>query len=261
SSQVPPVSSQVPPGVVEQEEDGQGEKQTPQDKEPEALDNKTMKKPAVPPQGAMALTPNHIDQLTLILYRASLLGATYARPQIRAIRLFFQKVLRCSPSQLRRVRDTLKKLQSQESPLVPPTLEGLVKSATMLRYAERLVLLHTVLFLLGCKSMDTLERYRDFLSELSIQLRIDPNDVSLFSLFGIGGQEVALSVQDCFALLGVDKGAEEKELRKAHRDLVRRYHPDQFHNKGAQFVRLAERKMKEANMALEILLYRRQHQL
>jgi DnaJ-domain-containing protein 1 len=209
-----------------------------------------------PPQGALALTPAHIDLLSTVLYRTSLLGATYARPQIRAIRIFFQKILDCSPAQLRRVRDTLKSLQDQELPLVPPSLEGFNTLTPLLNYATRLAFVHSTLFLIGCKTLQNLERYREFLTEIAIELRIDPADVSLFDLFGIGSEEIQLSFQDCLKMLDVEMDATEAALRKAHRDLVRRFHPDQFHNKGPEFVRLAERKMKEANMALELLLHR-----
>ncbi|MCB9638742.1 MAG: J domain-containing protein [Myxococcales bacterium] len=230
--------------------------QTPPQAPPQAQEPPAPPKPAKPLEGALALTPTHIDAIAMILYRSSLLGATYARPQIRAIRIYFQKILDCSPAQLRRVRDSLKKLQGQDLPLVPPPLDELATLAPLLGYAKRLSLVHSVLFLLGCKTLQTLERYRDFLSDLAVELRIDPADVSLFNLFGIGSEEIQLSFQDCLRVLDVDLDATESDLRKAHRELVRRYHPDQFHSKGPEFVRLAERKMKEANMALEILLYR-----
>ncbi len=223
---------------------------------PNVSPSKTPPKPPKALEGALALTPAHIDQIAAVLYRSALLGATYARPQIRAIRIYFQKILDCSPAQLHRVRDILKKLQSQEFPLVPPPLDDLPPLVPMLSYAKRLAFVHSVLFLLGCKTLQTLERYRDFMSELAIELRIDPADVSLFNLFGIGSDEIQLSFQDCLRILDVEMDATESDLRKAHRELVRRYHPDQFHSKGPEFVRLAERKMKEANMALEILLYR-----
>mgnify|MGYP000102853340 CR=1 FL=1 len=214
------------------------------------------KKKKEKPRGATGLTPRHVDTLTTILYRASILGATYGRAQTRAIRIFFQRILECAPVQLRRVRDCLKKCQAKDFPLVPPTLEGLKEVVPSMSYAARLAMVHTSLFLLGCKKMDTLERYKDFLSELAIELRIDPSDISLFALFGLGSEEIQLSAQDCLDLLEIDLDATEDDIRKGHRKLVKRYHPDQFHARGPEFVRLAERKMKEINMALEILLHR-----
>lgn len=155
-----------------------------------------------------------------------------------------------------RVRDQLKKLQSQDLPLVPPPTTDIAPFASLLPYPSRLALLHSALFLIGCISIQKLDRYRDFLSDLAIEIKIDPADVSLFDLFGIGTQEIEMDLQDCLRLFDVEPGFSETELRKAHRELVRKWHPDQFHSKGPEFVRLAERKMKEANMALEILLYR-----
>ncbi len=57
-----------------------------------------------------------------------------------------------------------------------------------------------------------------------------------------------MSKRDYYDILGVDKGAGEKELKKAYRKLAMKYHPDR--NKGDSN---AEKKFKEASEAYEIL--------
>lgn len=212
--------------------------------------------PRVQPRGAAALDEEQLTFLTTLLYRTALLGATYARPQIRAIRIYIQKIMDGTPDQLRQVRDILKRLQAQDHPLVPPPVEELGSMASVMPYSARLQLVHSTIFLLGCKSLSNLERYREFLIDMAVELKLDPADISLFDLFGIVEGEIQLGVKDCLELFGIEEGASEGAIRKAHRKQVRRYHPDQFHTHGPEFVRLAERKMKECNMALEILLFR-----
>ena len=54
--------------------------------------------------------------------------------------------------------------------------------------------------------------------------------------------------RDYYEVLGVSRGADEKEIRSAFRKLARQYHPDL--NPGDE---TAERKFKEINEANEVL--------
>jgi DnaJ-class molecular chaperone len=57
-----------------------------------------------------------------------------------------------------------------------------------------------------------------------------------------------MEFKDYYAILGVPRGADEKEIKKAYRRLARKYHPDL--NPGDKE---AERKFKEINEAYEVL--------
>ncbi len=57
-----------------------------------------------------------------------------------------------------------------------------------------------------------------------------------------------MDYKDYYKILGVAKGADEKEIKKAYRKLARQYHPDVNPNN-----REAEAKFKEINEAYEVL--------
>ena len=57
-----------------------------------------------------------------------------------------------------------------------------------------------------------------------------------------------MEYKDYYKILGVAKGAEEKEIKRAYRNLARKYHPDK--NPGDKG---AEEKFKEINEAYEVV--------
>ena len=58
-------------------------------------------------------------------------------------------------------------------------------------------------------------------------------------------------MNDPYAVLGVPSNASEEEIKKAYRELVRKYHPDNYHDN--PLADLAQEKMKEINEAYDIL--------
>ena len=56
-------------------------------------------------------------------------------------------------------------------------------------------------------------------------------------------------MNDPYSVLGVSPGATDDEVKKAYRDLVRKYHPDNYHDN--PLADLAQDKMKEINEAYD----------
>ena len=58
-------------------------------------------------------------------------------------------------------------------------------------------------------------------------------------------------MRDPYSVLGVSSNASDQEIKRAYRELARKYHPDNYANN--PLADLAEEKMKEINEAYEIL--------
>lgn len=56
-------------------------------------------------------------------------------------------------------------------------------------------------------------------------------------------------MKDPYQVLGVSRNATDEEVKKAYRDLARKYHPDNYHDN--PLLDLAQEKMKEVNDAYE----------
>lgn len=56
---------------------------------------------------------------------------------------------------------------------------------------------------------------------------------------------------DPYSVLGVSSSASDEEIKKAYRDLARKYHPDNYHDN--PLADLAQEKMKEINEAYDII--------
>ncbi len=55
-----------------------------------------------------------------------------------------------------------------------------------------------------------------------------------------------------YEVLGIKEGASEDEIKRAYRDMVKKYHPDQYQNNPLS--KLAEEKLREVNEAYDYLM-------
>lgn len=60
-------------------------------------------------------------------------------------------------------------------------------------------------------------------------------------------------IHDPWEVLGVSRGATEEEIKKAYRELAKKYHPDRYVNSPEHMKSLAAEKMRDINEAYDIL--------
>jgi molecular chaperone DnaJ len=64
-------------------------------------------------------------------------------------------------------------------------------------------------------------------------------------------------VKNPYEVLGIKEGSSEEEIKKAYRELVKKYHPDQYQNNPLS--KLAEEKLREVNEAYDYLMKNATH--
>ena len=77
-----------------------------------------------------------------------------------------------------------------------------------------------------------------------------PSDQNNESSFSKAGDE-GISPHD---VLGVAKNATREDIKKAYRNLAKKYHPDKANHLGEEFRALAEKRFKEIQEAYQILI-------
>lgn len=111
-------------------------------------------------------------------------------------------------------------------------------------YSSKLQLLH---YLFGIASADgsVHESEVDVISVISKYMGISSNDFQ--SIKAMFVQEVDSS----YKILGIDSSASDEEVKKAYREMAKKYHPDKVAYLGDDVRKAAEQKLKDLNQAYE----------
>ena len=119
-------------------------------------------------------------------------------------------------------------------------------------HASRLQIIH---FLFGVSASDN-EIHNseiDIINKIAGYLNINQHDFeSIKSMFINKGS--ANSLDTCFAILEVDKNSSDAEIKKAHRKMVVKYHPDKLQGVSPDIVKLAEEKFLLVQEAYETIM-------
>ena len=97
------------------------------------------------------------------------------------------------------------------------------------------------------QTLDTLRQMKPEMIVVAAYGRILP--VEILELPPLGLSLIHILMRDPYEVLGVDPSASDDEVKKAYRELARKYHPDNYQNN--PLADLAEEKMKEVNEAYD----------
>jgi DnaJ like chaperone protein len=187
--------------------------------------------------------------LVNILVKIAQADGHFTRPELNAILNFFQYQLRYNQDQMYWVKQLVKEARENATDL----RQLLEEFRTGFAYEPRLILLELIYQIIYTKQpppQNELLLAREIAGLLQISV-YDQRTIEAKYMYR-QRQEAATSGQveeQYYAVLGLEKGTDFVEIKKAYRKLSMQYHPDKVGHLGEEFKKIAEEKMKEINVA------------
>jgi DnaJ like chaperone protein len=187
--------------------------------------------------------------LVNILVKIAQADGHFTRAELNAILNFFQYQLRYNQDQMYWVKQLVKEARETETDLK----QLLDEFRTTFAYEPRLILLELIYQLIYTQPPppeNELRRAREIALVLQISVW-DQRTIEAKYMYR-QRQEATTSAQleeQYYAVLGLEKGADFAEIKRAYRTLSMQYHPDKVGHLGEEFRSVAEEKMKEINVA------------
>jgi DnaJ like chaperone protein len=192
-----------------------------------------------------------VSLLVQILIHIANIDGRISREEIQTIHRFFQYNLHYNQTQMLWVKELIKEATNSRQPF--DTLLSEFKST--FAYEPRIILLelvYQVLFTKPSVPENELEIARRIAAFLEIPLYTQQ---TMEAKYRYRGRQTGTASQDTaeqhYATLGLTKGADMEEVKKAYRKLSMQYHPDKVRHLGDEFRTVAEEKMKEINQAYD----------
>lgn len=136
----------------------------------------------------------------------------------------------------------------QEALTHPQSLEDLCQTfKDKFSYEYRLLLLE-LLFLIASSDYVVTESEKALLHRIADLLQVNPADFQRFYSPPSSNPE-----EDYYEVLGVKKGCNLEELKKAYKQACKKFHPDKVQHLGEEMRRVSEEKIKKINQAYEFL--------
>ncbi len=190
--------------------------------------------------------------LVQILISIAKIDGVVTKEEISTIHRFFQQNLRYDQTKMYWVKDLIKEAVNSTQ-----SMESLLQEfRDTFAYEPRLILLELIYQVLYAKGKDVPEAELKVAREIANYLQIQEYDKrTIEAKYKYGQQSHARASQNSadhyYAILGLQSGANQDEIKKAYRKLSMKYHPDKVRHLGDEFRAVAEEKMKEINGAYD----------
>ena len=200
------------------------------------------------------------ETLVFLMVRLAQADGSLDRREVTVIREFFQAQLGYPPEKLLRIRDLIKEAR-----------DSAVTVAELCERMNREFTLHTRLLLVDLLGRvaradgEVSAAEKALLEEITRQLQLGPFHGSFewfefqqgFGGAGAGGRGPARpagqSTDEALAVLGLQRGASEAEIKQAWRKLSKEHHPDRVTHLGEEVRKVAEQRMRRINAAYDTL--------
>jgi DnaJ like chaperone protein len=189
--------------------------------------------------------------LVQILMHIARIDGEVTRDEVQTIQRFFQYNLHYSQTKMLWVKELIKEATNSTV-----TLDSLLlEFKNTFAYEPRLILLELVYQVLYTKTTvpeEELKVARDIANFLDIS-SYDQRTIEAKYKYRSHqtSTRAAHSAAQYYAVLGLEQGATDEEVKKAYRKLSMKYHPDKVRHLGDEFQKVAEEKMKEINAAYD----------
>ncbi|MHB8789666.1 MAG: J domain-containing protein [Desulfobulbaceae bacterium] len=193
-----------------------------------------------------------VTLLVSILVKIAQADGHFTKAELETILNFFQYSLRYNQDQIYWVKQLIKEARDDETSSMDDLLREFRDNFV---YEPRLILLELIYQIIHTKQpppQTEIEQAR----RIAVFLQISAYDQRTIEAKYMYRQRQeaatgARAEEQCYAVLGLEPGADTMEIKKAYRKLSMQYHPDKVSHLGAEFQRVAEEKMKEINVAYE----------
>jgi DnaJ like chaperone protein len=184
-----------------------------------------------------------------ILVKIAQADGHFSRAELNAILNFFQYHLRYNQDQMYWVKQLTKEARDNATDL----RQLLEEFRTSFAYEPRLILLELIYQIIHTKQPppeNELRLAREAAQLLQISV-YDQRTIEAKYMYRQRQEAASAASQEeqYYAVLGLEKGADFTEIKKAYRKLSMQYHPDKVGHLGEEFKKVAEEKMKEINVA------------
>jgi len=192
-----------------------------------------------------------VSLLVQILIHIAKIDGRISREEVQTIHRFFQNNLHYNQTQMLWVKELIKEATNSGQ-----SLEALLQEFKLtFAYEPRLILLELVYQVLFTKAVVP-ENELEIARRIAAFFDIPPyTQRTMEAKYRYRGGQSAASSRDTaeqhYATLGLEKGADMEEIKKAYRKLSMQYHPDKVRHLGDEFRAVAEEKMKEINQAYD----------
>jgi DnaJ like chaperone protein len=192
-----------------------------------------------------------VTLLVRILIHIAKIDGRVSREEVQTIHRFFQYSLRYNQTQMLWVKELIKEATNQ-----PLSLEALLQDfKASFAFEPRLILLELIYQILFTKTQvpaEELEIARRIAAYLDIPPYTQQTMEAKYRYRSAPGSGAnGDTAEQHYAILGLQKGADMEEIKKAYRKLSMQYHPDKVRHLGEEFRTVAEEKMKEINQAYD----------
>lgn len=192
-----------------------------------------------------------VHLLVYILVKIARSDGHFTKAEMAIITNFFQYSLRYNQDQMYWVKQLIKEARDAEE-----NLDDLLREfRSSFNYEARLILLELIYQVIYAKEpvSDQELRLADNIAEF---IQVTPHDHrATHARYAYSHDRqaaaAASSEEQCYAVLGLDNGADFDAIKKAYRTLSMQYHPDKVGHLGEEFKQVAEEKMKEINGAYD----------